>query len=792
MLIRLPRFPRSRRRSVVRHKTAAECRLQNQLSESLEQRLVLTTPTVGVITNNAAEVFDGYNLLHPSNSGTTYLLDNDGEVVHSWQSDYRPMSAYLLEDGSLLRVARLPNLPTTMNAGGGAGRVELFDWDGNLTWFYDIYDTTGMEGDFRAHHDIELLPNGNILMIAWERLSDETAIEFGRSPDSFDSPSEGIWPEVIFEIQPDLAGGSGGEVVWEWHAKDHLIQDVDPTKDNFGVVADHPELIDFNYVVGGTGRTGKLADWNHANAIDYSPELDQIVISLRSQSEFWVIDHSTTTEEAASHSGGNSGRGGDLLYRWGNEAAYGKGDREDQELFFQHDSQFIPEGLPGAGNILVFNNGWNRPDRMGGFENFSSAEEVVTPLIDQQWHLAQLMDGSMGDVVSFATHPAPAEWQPIVGDWNGDGVETTGGFDPESGTFYLNDANADGRDAETEWTSPLSGPGLVPVAGDWDGDGIDSVGVFDPASTTFTLFNSGAAAGSISVSVQNAGAGVLTPLAGDWDGDGFDTIGVYDATGTVFRYTDRLVFTDVTAWSVLDRADAGTDWNAIVGDWDGDGADSIGWYDAANSEFQFVNDQGNPTEAFTSYVASDAGDLWRPIAGDWNNDGSTTVGLYDPDYGDYVLGEDGVFGPEAPVWEHVLPPEEFSSIVSGVQRLENGNTLIAAGPVGTAVEVNPAGEVVWKYVSPVLGDNSIVHQGDEPPLLPQQANVGVRFNIVFRFTRYAVDYPAFEGRDLTPQGVLERTDPDVVVQVDGDGNLTVTDIINGGSATLSLNSRLTA
>jgi hypothetical protein len=103
--------------------------------------------------------------------------------------------------------------------------------------------------------------------------------------------------------------------------------------------------------------------------------LDQILLSVRNFSEMWVIDHSTTTAEAAGHSGGNSGMGGDLLYRWGNPQAYDAGGSGDQQLFVQHDAQWIPEGTPGAGNILVFNNGQGRPDG-----DYSSVDGIVPPV----------------------------------------------------------------------------------------------------------------------------------------------------------------------------------------------------------------------------------------------------------------------------------------------------------------------------------------------------------------------------------------------------------------------------
>ncbi len=98
-------------------------------------------------------------------------------------------------------------------------------------------------------------------------------------------------------------------------------------------------------------------------------------MSTPTLNEIWIIDHSTTTEEAAGHTGGNSGKGGDLLYRWGNPRVYRLGTRADQKLFFQHDAQWIEPDVPGAGNILIFNNGGDRPEG-----SFSTVDEIVTPI----------------------------------------------------------------------------------------------------------------------------------------------------------------------------------------------------------------------------------------------------------------------------------------------------------------------------------------------------------------------------------------------------------------------------
>ena len=303
--------------------------------------------TVGLFLNGPGS-FDGYTLFAPMIYNETYLIDNNGMLVRSWDTGGPGATVYLLEDGSVIRQNR-----------GGARQLA---WDGTPIWEFE-YNTD----DYQAHHDIAVLPNGNVLFIATETKTVDEAISAGRDPALLRGTQ--FWPEHIIEVQP--TGPTSGNIVWEWHVWDHLIQDFDPASANYGVVADHPELIDINF---GEPHPNP-ADWLHANSIDYSPELDQIVFSVRQFSEFWVIDHSTTAEEAAGHSGGKSGKGGDLLYRWGNPQAYGAGDASDQQLFVQHDAQWIDPGLPGEGNILVFNNGTDRPDG-----NYSSIDELVPPV----------------------------------------------------------------------------------------------------------------------------------------------------------------------------------------------------------------------------------------------------------------------------------------------------------------------------------------------------------------------------------------------------------------------------
>jgi len=300
--------------------------------------------------------YDGYTLFSPSKE--TYLIDNCGRIVNSWSSNYNPgNSVYLLEDGSILRTCRMQS--TVFSGGGIGGRVEKTDWNNNLIWSYNFSNSS-----YHQHHDIEPLPNGNILVLCWEYKSLVDAILAGRNPSSL--ADNELWTTYILEVEP--IGNNGINIIWEWHLWDHLIQEFDPSKVNYGVVANHPELLDINFYAG----NGKK-DWLHCNSIDYNEELDQIVIGSRALSEFYIIDHSTTTGEAAAHSGGNSGKGGDILYRWGNPVAYNNGTPSDQKLFGQHDVHWIGENLKDEGKLMIFNNGQNR-----GY----SSIDIVNPPID--------------------------------------------------------------------------------------------------------------------------------------------------------------------------------------------------------------------------------------------------------------------------------------------------------------------------------------------------------------------------------------------------------------------------
>lgn len=304
----------------------------------------------------------GVTLLAPLFSKNIYLIDGNGSVVHKWESQYLPgNSSYLLEDGTLLRTSS-PGIFANKNIRSTATGfyVQKISWEGKTIWNYRCSNKR-----YRLHHDVCPMPNGNILMLVYEKKSFKEAMKSGRRPDLLKDGF--LLTERVVEVQP--TGPKAGKIVWSWNLWDHLIQDYDSTRKNFGKIQDHPELLDLNF------STNDKPDWVHLNSIDYDPKNNQVLLSSRTLNEIWIIDHSTTTKEAASHRGGKSGKGGDILYRWGNPQVYGRGTKKDQKLFGQHDAQWIKKGFPGEGNILIYNNGDGRPG-----EEYSSVEEIATPV----------------------------------------------------------------------------------------------------------------------------------------------------------------------------------------------------------------------------------------------------------------------------------------------------------------------------------------------------------------------------------------------------------------------------
>ncbi len=408
--------------------------------------------TVGLLSYNPSVSYDGYNLLYPHNQPHVYLLDNCGEIVHVWEGepDTRPgNTAYLLEDGRLIKSSRPASVANDpIWAGGGGATIEIRDWDNTLLWSFTQNDTQK-----RLHHDFTVIEkNGtlSIAMIAWELKTEMEAWNVGR--DTTTTVDNKMWPDYILEINP-----ANDEVIWEWHAWDHLIQDIDPTRPNYGVISDNPQRIDINYDFG-----NGVADWMHSNALDYDPVNDMLVLCVPTFHEIWVIDHTTSTAQAAGNVGGNGGRGGDLLYRWGNPAAYKAGDETDQKLFYPHDAHWINDHLqsvdPHFGKLAVFNN------RVG--EDYSTFNIINSGFDMYDWDFP--FNGQTYDPVSFDVteqHPIDSTlmWSTGLSSFQ---VLPNGNYLIEVGRFgYAFEMTSDTKEIVWEYKTPING-GAFATQGD--------------------------------------------------------------------------------------------------------------------------------------------------------------------------------------------------------------------------------------------------------------------------------------------------------------------------------------
>ncbi|HET8955755.1 MAG TPA: S1 family peptidase [Solirubrobacterales bacterium] len=211
----------------------------------------------------------------------------------------------------------------------------------------------------------------------------------------------------------------------------------------------------------------------------------------------------------------------------------------------------------------------------------------------------------------------------VSGDWDGDGVETPGSYDPRIGIWSL--SNSLSRSGKVDISFQYGGgPWSKAVAGDWNGDGIDTIGVYDPQAGNWNLRNSNSN-GAPDIAFQYGGGVWKNPVAGDWNGDGIDTIGVYDpqAGNWNLRNSNSNGAPDVSF-----QFGGGVFSRSIVGDWDGNGTDTIGVHDpqAGNWNLRNSNTTGGPDVSFQY-----GGPKFGTVVGDWDGNGTTTPALTDAD-----------------------------------------------------------------------------------------------------------------------------------------------------------------
>lgn len=219
------------------------------------------------------------------------------------------------------------------------------------------------------HHDVKYMDNGNILLLGREPIDSLQQLAIG-----IVAPMDTIWSDFVWEIKP--TGPSQYNLVWQWNLKNHLIQDKDPSKNTYAVVKSNLGKIDMNFRSLSSSRP-----W-FVNSIDYNDDRDEILLNTELGGETWIIDHSTTTDEAKGNSGGNSAKGGQIIFRWGNPQSYQRGNSEDIVQYGSSGHNWIPPGYPDAGKILFTNGGDDRIADPLGLRY--ATIEMIQPSYDSQ------------------------------------------------------------------------------------------------------------------------------------------------------------------------------------------------------------------------------------------------------------------------------------------------------------------------------------------------------------------------------------------------------------------------
>jgi len=291
-------------------------------------------------------------LVNPVNNTSCYLIDNCGFVVKEWKTSYRPgLAVHLDSSGALYRAGRIGS--STFQAGGLGGIIEKYDWNGTKLWEYTMANDS-----MHLHHDFYVRDNGNIIAIAWELIPQDRLLSLGRIPNT---AKDYFYSERIIEIDPS----ADFEIVWEWRAIDHIVQEFDDQLEHYAPVSQVPQRFDINL---NNVQGLNFVDWLHINSVDLDEENDLLLLSCNAIDEIVVIDHSTSSEETSGSIGGSYEHGGDLLFRIGNPGNYDERDNFDQLFFAQHDARWMYSADRSL-SISLFNNGLRN-----GNINFSSVE----------------------------------------------------------------------------------------------------------------------------------------------------------------------------------------------------------------------------------------------------------------------------------------------------------------------------------------------------------------------------------------------------------------------------------
>jgi hypothetical protein len=284
---------------------------------------MITVYPIGTTIYNPEKAFGGYTLLNFLHEPDITLFDMNGNVVNAWAVERgrdepapgvppAPPPAGPRDDppGAGAPRSGIWNYAHLLENGNLLGPRE-YDWDNEIVWEPPVVPgyTAGLS---------RRLDNGNTVYSSRREVPEEYKAKVKdparRHLGSGDRWPPGLQGHSIFETTP------AGDVVWEWHAWEHL---------------------DLNHYL----EIDPSPNWTHFNHLDPLPENrwfdagderfrpGNILVSPRTLGFIFIIDKQTgkvVWEHSGTHRGGIAG---------------------------QHDPRMIPKGLPGAGNILLLDNG---------------------------------------------------------------------------------------------------------------------------------------------------------------------------------------------------------------------------------------------------------------------------------------------------------------------------------------------------------------------------------------------------------------------------------------------------
>lgn len=260
----------------------------------------------------------------------------------------------------------------------------------------------------------------------------------------------------------------------------------------------------------------------------------------------------------------------------------------------------VPQSAPQTGSITIQTNEAGRPQYIYHLTCRAAGDTVgVFRPTSAAFYLRNHLSGGAPDLAF--TYGVGID-QPLIGDWNGDGIETAGVFRPSLSAFYLRDSNDSGA---PDHILSFGAPGDKAVVGDWNGDGVAGIGVF--RGGVFYLRN--ALSDGLPDYIIQFGTSSDLPVIGDWNGDGVDSLGIYRPSAATFFLTNTICTNCAASVDVLGGFGAAGDL-PFAGDWNADGISGVGIFRSGLVALRNLVNSG-VTDFLYGYGAS--GDL--PVAG---------------------------------------------------------------------------------------------------------------------------------------------------------------------------------